>query len=334
MSTQTPRKAGTHKLSSKANALHQDIITAITSKTFNVVKEDLIVAQRLTRLKLDTITSQRCSSYVKTIMEVDKPENELYKPVTKLLTEISCFVHRMHVEKGFTSALTDKNLLLMFIIRASSDQDADNGEVPDIVGVDATAEEVRNYLEKDVLPDRLVSLHWSQLLSVGHIKLAEMPDDWDTDDLVQLLSYVWCTDRYQPNRFVHTAIMAYKTGFLTLQCLPDSMAVSSNHSYHDHDALVRYVYALYYPGSRAETQPCDALEFTNLKPIQRCSDEPKIKASATALQPSFKYTVQGDNETAEYSVFDHFHGSSFSRQGYVGLGAMPPRAPNFHELSC
>ncbi|KAF8525303.1 hypothetical protein JB92DRAFT_2877227 [Gautieria morchelliformis] len=262
-------------------------------------------------------------------MEVDKPEKELYKPVTKLLTEISCFVHRMHVEKGFTSALTDNDSLLMFIIRASSVKDADNGEVPDIVGVDATAEEVTNYLEKDVLPDRLVSLHWSQLLSVGHINLAEMPDDWDTDDLVQSLSYVWCIDRYQPNRFVHTAIMAYKTGFLTLQCLPDSMAVSSNHSYDDHEALVRYVYALYYPGSGAETQLC---EFTNLKPIQRSSDEPKTNASTTALKPSFKYTVKGDNETAEYSIFDHFHGSSFSRQVYVGLGAIAIKSTRFPRV--
>ncbi|KAF8484146.1 hypothetical protein JB92DRAFT_3131867 [Gautieria morchelliformis] len=167
MSTQTPLNAGTHKLSSKANALRQHIITAITSMAFNVVNEDLMVAQWLTSLKLDTITSQRCSSYVKTIMDVDKPEKKLYKPVTKLLTEISCFVHRMHVKKPFTSALTDKNLLLMFIIRATSLQDADNGEVPDIVGVEATAKEVTNYLEKDVIPGRLSSLHWSQLLSVG-----------------------------------------------------------------------------------------------------------------------------------------------------------------------
>ncbi|KAF8519948.1 hypothetical protein JB92DRAFT_3288701 [Gautieria morchelliformis] len=296
---------------------------------FNVVNEDLIVAQQSTSLKLDTVTSQRCSSYVKTIMEVNKPEKKLYKPVTKLLTEISCFVHRMHVKKPFTSALTDKNSLIMFIIRASSVQDTDNGEVPDIVGVEATTEEVTNYLEKDVLPDWLSSLHWSQLLSVGQIKLAEMPDDGNTDDLVPLLSYVWCTYRYQPNRFIHTAIMAYKTGFLTLQCLPDSMAVSSYHSYDDHDALVRYVYAVYYPESRAETQPC---KFTNLKPIQRSSDEPKTKASATALEPSFKYTVRGDNETAEYSVFDHFHGSSFSQQVYVGLGAIATKSTRFPRV--
>ncbi|KAF8479392.1 hypothetical protein JB92DRAFT_3133665 [Gautieria morchelliformis] len=311
MSTQAPLNAGTHKLSSKANALRQHIITAITSMAFNVVNKDLIVAQQSTSLKLDTVTSQRCSSYVKTIMEVNKPEKKLYKPVTKLLTEISCFVHHMHVKKPFTSALTDKNSLLMFIIPASSVQDTDNGEVPDILGVEATAEEVTNYLEKDVLPDRLSSLHWSQLLSVGQTKLAEMPDDGNTDDLVPLLGYVWYTEHYQPNCFIHTAIMAYKTGFLTLQCLPDSMAVSSHHSYDDHDALVQYVYAMYYPESRAETQPC---EFTNLKPIQRSLDEPKRKASTTALKPSFKYTVQGDHETAEYSVFDHFHGSSFSKQ--------------------
>ena len=330
MSPQTPLNPRADKLSRpfKRDALHQHIKNALITKTFQVINSDLTMEARF---ELDDITSESCSSYVNTILAVDKLEKKLYKPVTKLLTQISRFVHSMQYKKPLTSALPTENSLLMFIILTSSVQDADDGELirPDIVGVEATAEEVTKYLENDVLPDRLSSLRWSQLVSVGEIKLAQMPKDHNKHDLVQVLSYLWCTNHYQPNRFVHTAILAYKTGFATLQCRPDSMIVSPCHPYSHYDALVKYVYAVYYPGCReSTTQP---FEFTNLRPIQSISDEPKTKTSATALKPSFKYNVQGDNETAEYSVFDLFHGSGFSRQVYVGLGATATRSTIFPQ---
>jgi hypothetical protein len=311
-------------------ALRQHIKRALSSRAFQILDLDPPVEPWF---KLDDPTTlESCSSYVAAILAVDKPDN---KPVSKLLTEISRFVHRMQVNKPFTSALTDKNSLLMFITRASSAQGADDAEVvrPDIVGVEATAEEVTNYLEKDVLPDRLSSLHWSQLVSVGEIKLAEIPDRKNTGYLAELLSCVWCTARYQPNRFVHTAIMATQTGFVTLQCHPDSMMIliSSHHLYSQYEALVRYVYEVYYPQCRAGSTT-QLLEFTGLKPVQRLSNELRTKTTATALKPSFKYTVRSDNKTAEYTVFDLFHGSGFGRQVYVGLGATATKSTKFPQL--
>jgi hypothetical protein len=54
------------------------------------------------------------------------------------------------------------------------------------------------------------------------------------------------------------------------------------------------------------------LEFTNLKPIGKSSDEPKTMATAIALEPSFKYADRGDSESAEYSVFNLINGLGFS----------------------
>ena len=89
----------------------------------------------------------------------------------KFLTEISRFIHRKQVNKPLTSVLNHNNSLIIFVIRANYIQDTEDREVirPDIVGVEATAKEVANYLQKGVLPDRLWSLHWSQLVSVGEI---------------------------------------------------------------------------------------------------------------------------------------------------------------------
>ncbi|KAF8519967.1 hypothetical protein JB92DRAFT_3141597 [Gautieria morchelliformis] len=323
MSPQTPVKVRTDKLSRpfKADALRQHIETAIDSRTFQTFS--LVDDQGPMPTPLDTATTEKCSSYIKEITEIAKSEKDLYKPVTKLLTEISRFVHARPSTKPLNSVLTDKSSLIMFIIRANSVQDADDGEVirPDIVGVEADADEVADYLDKNRLPNRLSSLRWSQLVSVGEIKLSAMPEKSNQEDLVQLLSYVWCTNRYQPNRFLHTAIMAYKTGFFTLQCLPDSATFSWNHSYDNHHALFQYIYALYYPESGANLQPC---QFTNLKPIQ----PPKITTAAIGLKPSFNYAVRD----VEYSVFDLFHGSGFSRQVYVGLGATATRSTGIPKV--
>jgi hypothetical protein len=167
----------------------------------------------------DSKTFNSCSSYVSTIQAVEKQKLEISKPLTKLLTEISRFVHHAQVEEPRTSAVTATNSLLMFIPRATSVQQADDGETigPDIVGVEATAEEIVRYLEEDVLPHRLSSLRWSRLVSVSKIKLTDVPDQWKETDMLQLLSYVWCVDRCQPNRFIHTAFLAFKTGFTTLR---------------------------------------------------------------------------------------------------------------------
>ncbi|KAF8519935.1 hypothetical protein JB92DRAFT_3112012 [Gautieria morchelliformis] len=323
MSPQTPVKVRTDKLSRpfKADALRQHIETAIDSRTFQTFS--LVDDQGPMPTPLDTATTEKCSSYIKEITEIAKSEKDLYKPVTKLLTEISRFVHARPSTKPLNSVLTDKSSLIMFIIRANSVQDADDGEVirPDIVGVEADADEVADYLDKNRLPNRLSSLRWSQLVSVGEIKLSAMPEKSNQEDLVQLLSYVWCTNRYQPNRFLQTAIMAYKTGFFTLQCLPDSATFSWNHSYDNHHALFQYIYALYYPESGANLQPC---QFTNLKPIQ----PPKITTAAIGLKPSFNYAVRD----VEYSVFDLFHGSGFSRQVYVGLGATATRSTGIPKV--
>jgi hypothetical protein len=72
-------------------------------------------------------------------------------------------------------------------------------------------------------------------------------------------------------------------------------------------------------------------EFTGLKPIQRLSNEPRSKSTATALKPSFKYTVRNNNKT-KYTVFDLYHGSGFGRQVYVGLGATATKCTKFPRV--
>ncbi|KAF8521151.1 hypothetical protein JB92DRAFT_3111299 [Gautieria morchelliformis] len=302
----------------KADVLRHHIQKAITDGDFWLLSSESDSDLPL-KLDGDSETYKRCASYISTIQAVEKPEHKIYEPLAKLLTEVSRIVHCMQVKGSRTSALTATNSLIMFIPRATSVQEADDGEAirPDIAGVEATAEEVVKYLEDGDLPDWISSLRWSQLVSVAEVKLANLPEQRKEADMLQLLSYVWCANRYQPNRFIHTALLAFKTGFMTLQYHPDSVAVSSSHPYSDIEGLVRYVYDVYYPGGTTSTP----LEFTNLKPIPSSPHELKTNAVTTLLKPHFTYTVQGDDETVQYSIFDLFHGSGFGRQAYVGLGA-------------
>ena len=50
------------------------------------------------------------------------------------------------------------------------------------------------------------------------------------------------------------------------------------------------------------------------------------------MKPSFTYTVRGDNKTAEYTVFNLFHGSVFGQKVYVGLGATATKRTQFLRL--
>ena len=279
----------------------------------------------LERFKLDSdpTTLKRCSSYVTKLLAAQK-ELDMYEPLAKLLTEISCFVNCMQIKQPRTSALADNNSMLMFITRSTSVQEAADGELVrlDIAGVAATTKEVEEYLDKDDFPKRHSSLHWYQCLSVGKAKLAEVSDRTSDADFLQLLSHVWCANRYQPYRFNHTAILAYKNGFITLKCSPDSAIVSSSRPYTQYGALVQYVYDVYYPyphEATATAQPLEPFEFANLKPILSSEFRPKKKAAAAPLSPSFRYA--DGNKTNEYEIFDLFHGSGFGRQAYVGLGA-------------
>jgi hypothetical protein len=319
---ETPVKPQSNKILRpfKANVLRHHIQQAIIVGNFTLLRSE---SDSDRRFELDPQTLKRCMSYVSTIKNVGESEYGMYEPLAKLLTVISCFVHRMQVKEPRTSALTVPNSLVMFITRAHSVQQADDGEaiIPDIAGVEATAEEVAKYLEggENSLPMWLSSLRWSQLVSVGEAQPTDVSNSWKGAEMLQLLSYVWCANRYQPNRFNHTALLAFKSGFITLQYHPDSATVFPKHTYSDIDALVRYVYDVYYPpGATSTSQP---LEFTNLKPIQSSPDKSKTKPSATLMRPNFRYTVRDDDETTEYSIFDLFHGSGFGRQGYVGLGA-------------
>ena len=258
LSPSTKKESAKHfeeRLVRRSYDLREHIKDALNCETFLVITDADLQRERLFRLNKTTL--KRCSEHVKDIDAVKKPEKKLYSLVAKLLMEmeISRFIHRKQVNKPLTSALSGDNALIMFIVRANYVQDADNGDAirPDITGIEATAEEVSDYLQKDVLPDRLSALHWSQLVSVGEIKLVEMPDWNKTDRLVELLSCVWCTARCQPNRFVHTALMANKTGSVTLECHPDSSTILILYS--GYGALIRYVHNLYYPQCRPRSTP-------------------------------------------------------------------------------
>ena len=177
-------------------ALCQHIKDSIVNETFLV--HNTASEPDPEPVKFDDETLRRCSSYISTILAIGKPEHEIHRPLTKLLTEISCFVHRIPVNKPRTSALTNKDFVLIFMPRPSSIQEAADGEMvrPDIAGVEATSEEAAKYLEEDILPDRFLSLRWSQIVSVGKVNSVKMPDKRINTDLLQLLSYVWCANRY------------------------------------------------------------------------------------------------------------------------------------------
>ena len=305
----------------KGNVLCKHIEKSIVANKFQILHARDSYPELRFKLDNDQKTLAHCSLYISTIIAA-KQECNIYEPLTKLLTKISHFVYRMQSKDPRTSALTDKNSLLMFVPQSSSIQKADDGKVirPDIAGVEATIEEVVGYLEDDVLPDWFSSLHWSQLMSVGEIKLAKMPDLVRNPDLLQLLSYVWCANHYQPNCFIHNAILAYKTGVFTLKYCPNSMIISPNCLYSQYEALVQYVYDLHYP-QRDTASMAHAPGFTNLKFIQSPSDEPMTKLITTALEPTFRYTIQDGHATTEYAIFNLFHGLGFGWQAFVGLGA-------------
>jgi hypothetical protein len=227
----------------------------------------------------------------------------------------------MQVEQPRTSALTAANSLIMFIPRSTSVQQADDDEAfgPDIAGVEATPRGSCEISGRECPPGSALVRALVQLVAVGEITLADMSDQRREPDMLQLLSYVWCMNRNQPNRFIHTALLAFKSGFITLHCRPDSAVVSLSHAYSQYEFLVRYVYDVYYP--RGATSTGQRLEFTNLKPIQSLPDELKTNTVATLLKPNFRYTVRGDDEPTEYFISDLFSGWGFGQQSYVGLGA-------------
>ena len=220
----------------KAEVLRRHIETAITEDEFRLFPTN----SDPTQLKLDVDpTTLNYSSHVSDILVADK-ESDMYTPPAKLLTEISCVVHRLGAKDRHTSAFSDKNSLIMFIPCSRIIHEADNGEwiKPDFAGVEVTAEEVTEYLEKGSTPDRFSSSHWCHLLSVGEAKIARAPALVGKSDFLQLLSFVWCANRYQLNHFIHTAMLAYKTGFITLQCRPDSATISPTRQYSDYEALI------------------------------------------------------------------------------------------------
>ena len=117
------------------------------------------------------------------------------------------------------------------------------------------------------------------------------------------------------------AILAYKTGFINLKYCLASAIIFSNRLYSQHEeALAQYIDDLHYLQCNAAST-AHAPEFTNLKPIQSSSDEPKTKTIATALKLNFRYAVRDGHATTEYAIFDLFHGSVFGWQVLVGLGA-------------
>ena len=317
-SKETPIKDQSDKLSQpfKAKVLREHIERAIIKQEFRIFHgkySDL--TQPKFELDVDPTSLKSCIS---NILAANK-ESDMYSPLAKLLTEISCIVRRMAAKERRTSAFSDKTSLIMFIPRSSVVQETDDGEGirPDFAGVEATAEEVAEYLKDGSIPNRCSSLHWCHLLSVGEAKLK--PSLVTKSDCIQLLSYVWCANRYQPNRFIHTALLAYKTGFSTILYRPDSAIISPTREYSDYKGLVQYVYDVYYPQCGVTTsQPP---EFTYLKPIQNSSNMTKPKFGPKALKPTFTYSVLDGDKTVQYVIFDLFHGSGFGRQVYVGVGA-------------
>ena len=80
-------RPGSNKLSRRANGLRDHISASIAGGEFRLPRSqsDLDLEPRF---KLDSITLKSCSAYVSAILAVEK-ERMIYKPLTKLLTEIS-----------------------------------------------------------------------------------------------------------------------------------------------------------------------------------------------------------------------------------------------------
>ena len=126
------------------------------------------------------------------------------------------------------------------------------------------------------------------------------------------------------------SLMANRTGSVTLECHPDSSTILILYS--GYGALIRYVHNLYYPQCRPRSTTQSRLNSQIGSQFRDHQMSRQKKTVATALRPSFAYTVRGDHETAEYTVFDLSHGSGFRRQVYVvGLGATATKGTQFPQ---
>ena len=163
-SHQTPVRYESNKLSRPFSwdALRDHIQDAINREEFVFFDSDPNLELKL---KLDEPTTAKCAKHITAIQAVVKPEREMYIPLTKLLTEISRFISSMNVTDHWTSALSEKSLI-MFIPCGDTIQE-DDGEAirQDFVGVEATTVKIRTN-------DSSYDIHWishwhkTQLMSI------------------------------------------------------------------------------------------------------------------------------------------------------------------------
>ncbi|KAF8631961.1 hypothetical protein AX15_002098, partial [Amanita polypyramis BW_CC] len=266
---------------------------------------------------------------IKLAGSVKLKELSMYKPIAKFL---NLLVNPGLVGIGTTNTddvgtATARNL--MFIPWDHVTGGVDEGERfrQDIIAVDATPDETREFLAGDLSGDAVPQKYYEP----GHLRIYYFDIRYIVEekastatpaqihsDMLQLLKYFFTASQYQSRHAAYCGILAYRNGFKTVHYFPD---ITLHSRLYQWDELVLKV--------RVDLFSAD-VPFTTKS---FCPSNHRWQGKIPLRLQYHTETICGQpNANTIYQLYDIFHGHGWTRNAYVGLG-IPAGAATDSQLN-